>query len=139
MASITTYCNSFKLELVTGVHNLSTDTIMAALYTSDANLGANTTHYSTDGEVSGPGYTAGGVTASVLTGYPAIVGNGVEVRFGAISWVSTTITYRTLLLYNASKSNRAIVVYDRGMDLSTVSGPVIVSDAPPSTPLIMIP
>lgn len=57
-------CNSFKQELFEGVHNLANagDVIKFALYTNAATLDATTTVYSATNEVSGTGYTAGGVT-----------------------------------------------------------------------------
>jgi hypothetical protein len=65
MAIIQTQTTSFKRELYEGVHNFLVDTFKIALYTSSANLGNNTTQYTTVGEVTGGGYTAGGIT---LTG-----------------------------------------------------------------------
>jgi hypothetical protein len=50
--------NSFKLALAESVLG---DQFKIALYTSDANLNVDTTEYTTNGEVSGPGYTAGGM------------------------------------------------------------------------------
>ena len=51
----------FKSEVYQAVHNLLTDTIKIALYTSNANLDETTTVYSTLNEVPDTGtYTAGG-------------------------------------------------------------------------------
>ena len=55
-------CTSFKAEILDEGHDLVADTLKIALYTSSANLGAGTTAYSTSNEISGTGYTAGGVT-----------------------------------------------------------------------------
>jgi len=65
MGITTAICNSFKQEILEGVH-ASADTYKIALYTDAATLGAATTAYSATNEVSGTGYTAGGET---LTGY----------------------------------------------------------------------
>ena len=62
-------CTSFKLALFDGEMDLSSDTSQSfkiALYTSSATLDATTTVYSTTNEVSGTGYTAGGVAIAVL-------------------------------------------------------------------------
>ena len=56
---------SFKLELYEGVHNLLTDELRIALYTGFADLNLDTTVYSTNNEITGTGYTAGG---KILTG-----------------------------------------------------------------------
>ena len=47
-----TLTTSFKTELLQGIHDFSADTFKIALYTSDASLGADTTAYTTTGEVS---------------------------------------------------------------------------------------
>lgn len=138
MTISTALCTSFLLEMAQGIHDFSSDTIMAALYSDDASLGASTTAYTTDGEVTGSGYSAGGVQATVRSGYPQIVAGRVEIRFDPIEWETTTLTYRGVLIYNASKANRAIKVIDRGMNKTTVNGPISISDAAPAMPLILI-
>ena len=55
-------CNSFKTEVLGGTHDLDTDVIKIALYTSAASLSASTTAYSSTNEVVGTGYTAVGNT-----------------------------------------------------------------------------
>jgi hypothetical protein len=114
-------CNSFKTELLGGTHDLDTDSIKIALYTSSATLGASTTAYSTTNEVTGStGYTAGGNTLSgasiTLSGSTAIV------DFSDTTWSSATITARGALIYNSSKSDKAIAVLDFGSDKSSTNG-----------------
>jgi len=48
-----TQTTSFKKELYTGIHDLSTDTLKIALYTANANLNEATTVYTTAAEVTG--------------------------------------------------------------------------------------
>jgi hypothetical protein len=116
MAIVQTQCTSFKKELYQGIHDLSTDTIKIALYTGNANLGADTTVYSATSEVVASGYTAGGNT---LTG-AAINSSGYTayVNWANTSWTGA-ITARCGLIYNASKANRAIAVIDFGSDKSS--------------------
>jgi hypothetical protein len=121
MAITQAMCNSFKTELLGGTHDLDTDTIKIALYTSSATLGASTTAYSTTNEVTGStGYTAGGNTLSgasiTLSGSTAIV------DFTDTTWSSATITARGALIYNSSKSDKAIAVLDFGSDKSSTNG-----------------
>ncbi len=113
-------CTSFKSELLGGIHDLDTDAIKIALYTSAATLDATTTVYSATNESSGAGYTAGGNT---LTG-AAISTSGTTaiVDFADTSWTSATITARGALIYNSSKANRAIAVLDFGSDRSSSAG-----------------
>jgi hypothetical protein len=102
---------SFKVEALAGVHDLITDDIRMALFTSAATLTPATTAYSTTNEVTdGDGYTAGGLS---LTGKTAVT-NGQSGVFDCddITWPAASFTARAGLLYNASKSNRSIGVVD---------------------------
>ena len=103
-------CNSFREELATGIHDLSGDTLKLALYTESATLGATTTAYSATNEVSGTNYTAGGET---VTGASLTTDGSVSyVDFDDVTWGGLTASnVRGALLYNSSKSNRAICVF----------------------------
>jgi len=114
MSSIVqTQTTSFKKELYQAVHNLSTNTLKIALYSANADLNAATTVYSTSNEVSGGGYTAGGVTLTGVTinsdGYTAYV-NFADVVFNA------SVTARCALIYNVTQGNKSIAVLDFGSD-----------------------
>jgi hypothetical protein len=105
---------SFKQEMLQGVHDLSTDTIKIALYTSDATLDAATTIYTTTGEVSAGAYMAGGVT---LTGATIASGSGVVyVTFNNAVWDPAGFVARGALIYNMSKGGKSVAVLDFGMD-----------------------
>jgi hypothetical protein len=113
-----TQCTSFKAELYQGVHNLLVDTLKIALYTSSATINADTTVYTTSGEVATGGYTAGGI---VLTGATVNTSNNVAyVNFNNASWEPSNFTCRGALIYNASKSNKAIAVLDFGADKTSI-------------------
>ena len=123
MAITTAICNSYKQELLEGVHS-STDTYKIALYTDTATLNSATTAYSSTNEVSGTGYTAGGVT---LTGYTSgLSGSTAYITFSDQSWSNSTITARGCLIYNSSKSNKAVAVFDFGSNVVSVSGTLTV-------------
>lgn len=126
---------SFKQELYEGVHDFLTDTIYIALYTNDATLDAATTTYTTNGETSGTGYTAGG---QALTGVVVSSANGVAyVNFNSTTWNPASFTCRGALLYNASKGNKAIAVLDFGVDkTATNSFTVQMPVSGPTTALI---
>ena len=119
MAITQTTCTSFKVELLTGTHNFSSDTFKIALYTGDATLGADTTAYSATNEVSATGYTAGGNTLTVST-TPTSSSTIAYASFANTSW-SSALTARGALIYNSSKSNKAVAVLDFGAD-KTSSG-----------------
>lgn len=105
---------SFREEILKGIHDLLTDTIKLALYTSSATLDEDTTVYSVTNEVTGGGYSAGGV---VLTGVSINNSNGVVyVDFDNAVWNPASFTAAGGLIYNASKANRSIAVISFGND-----------------------
>lgn len=111
---------SFKSEVLQGVH-LSADTYKIALFTSTATLDATTTVYSTTNEVVGAGYTAGGLT---ISGYSVTTSGTTAILDWTTdpSWASATITARGALIYNSTKSNKAVYVIDFGADKTSTSG-----------------
>ena len=114
-----TQTTSFKKELYEGVHDLLTDNIKIALYTAFADIGADTTAYTTSNEITGTGYTAGGIT---LTGATVLTSNDTAfVNFNNASWPGATFTCRGALIYNASKANRSVAVLNFGSDRSVTS------------------
>ena len=116
--------NSFRSQMLQGQHDLLTDTLKLALYTGNATLGPMTTAYSSTNEVTGTGYVAGGV---VLTG--ATVSTGTETTYDpAVVYVNfnnavfnAAVTARGALIYNFSKSNKAIAVIDFGSDKTSTT------------------
>ena len=115
-----TQTTSFKEELYEGIHDLLTDTIKIALYTANADLGASTTAYTTDQEVTGTGYTAGGVTVTNVTVESS--GTTAYVSFDNPQWTGVSFTCRGALIYNASKANRSIAVLNFGNDKIVTNG-----------------
>lgn len=123
MAIYQTLTNSFKQEVLEAVHNFPVDTFKLALYVSTADLGAATTVYTTAGEISGGGYTAGGV---VLTGVTVQLSGGVAyVDFADATWDPAFFTARGALIYNASKGNKAVAALDFGADKTANSSFVV--------------
>jgi len=106
--------DSFKEQLLLGVHDFETDTFLIALYTSSAVLGPTTTVYTTTGEVSGAGYVAGGQELQNVT---VSLGMGIGyVSFDNPAWAGATFTTRGALIYNQSKSNKSVGVLNFGVD-----------------------
>lgn len=120
MAISQAMCSSFKEELLQGVHDFLTDTFMIALYTSSATLGASTTAYTASNEVVGTGYTAGGNTLAGTT--VSLSGTTAFVDFSDSTWSTATITARGALIYNSSKSDKAVAVLDFGADKTSTAG-----------------
>jgi hypothetical protein len=130
MSIVQTQTTSFKKELYTAVHNLSTDTIKIALYTGNADLNADTTVYSATNEVSGTGYTAGG---QVMTGV-SISSSGyvAYANWDNVSWTAA-LTARCALIYNVTQGNKSIAVLDFGSDKTSTTTFTITMPANTST------
>ena len=123
MAISQALCTSFKSEILDDHHDITSDTIKIALYTSSASLGAATTAYSSSNEISnasGSAYSAGGATlgsAAVATD-----GTTVTIDFADPSWTSASFTANGALIYNSSNSNKAICVLAFGGDFTVTNG-----------------
>ena len=114
MAFEQTLVTSFKQEVLLGVHDLDTDVLKIALYSAAASLDSSTTAYSTSNEITGTGYVAGGQT---LTGVTVLTsGTTAYVTFDNAVWSPAAFTARGALIYNSSKSDKAIAVLDFGSD-----------------------
>ena len=120
MAITTAICTSYKQEILEGVHT-STDTYKIALFTDSATLGASTTAYSSTNEVAnGGGYTTSGNT---LTGFASgVASNKAYITFTDPEWTSATITARGCLIYNSTRSTKAVAAFDFGSNISSTNG-----------------
>jgi len=118
-----TLCNSYKRELLEGVHQPG-DVYKIALYTSQASLDATTKIYDPKNEVKGTGYIAGG---QALTGMKIQqTGNRAWIEWGNAVWPEATITARGALIYNATRGNRALKVLDFGVETTSTNAPFTV-------------
>jgi hypothetical protein len=140
MAITQAMCTSFKAEILLGVHDFRAtggDTFKLALYTSSADLSANTTAYSSTNEVSSSGtnYTAGGgtlVNLGVVTSNNTTSTGVGFTDFSDLTFANATITARGALIYNTTPSansnanttltNAAVAVLDFGSDKSSTDG-----------------
>ena len=120
MAITQAMCTSFKAEILDEVHDLVADTLKIALYTSSASLDASTTAFTTSNEISGTGYSSGGVELTSRT----VSTSGTTAFFDAAdpTWTSASFTARGALIYNSSASNKAIAVLNFGGDFTVSSG-----------------
>lgn len=122
MAITQAMATSFKVELLNGQHNFSSNTFKLALYTSSATLNENTTAYSTSNEVPSTGnYSAGGNTLTVSV-TPTNSGNVAYISFSNTSWLNATITANGALIYNSNLSNAAVCVLAFGGDKTSTNG-----------------
>jgi hypothetical protein len=107
---------SFRSDIVQGDQDLSANTLKMALYDGFATMGPTTTVYTTDNEVVGTGYTAGGNTITGVTINTDANTNTVYIDFDNVSWPGASFTARGALIYNSSQSNKSIAVLDFGAD-----------------------
>jgi hypothetical protein len=118
-------CNSFKQGLLEGKFDFSSGTTQVfkiALYTSSANLSANTTAYTTSNEVVGSGYTAGGEVLTISVN-PTLSNGVAYINFANVTWAVTSITARGALIYKADGvTNPAVATLLFGEDVTTSSG-----------------
>ena len=124
MAIAQAVANSFKKEILEGIHDLESggDTFQLALYTSVATLSSATTSYTTSSEVAASGvYVAGGGVlqsqqVSLATGGVAIV------DFADLSFTGVTLSARGALIYNDTEADKSVCVLDFGADKTATSG-----------------
>jgi len=107
---------SFRSDIVQGDQDLAVDTLKMALYTAYATLNPSTTAYTTDNEITGTGYTAGGVVITGVTVNSDAATNTVYVDFNNVSWPGANFTARGALIYNSTQSNKSVAVLDFGSD-----------------------
>ena len=129
MANTQSMCTSFMQELLTATHDFTPttgDTFKAALYEATATYNAATTAYSTSGEVTGAGYTPGGVAvtnavAPASTNTSATAGVAYWTPSASITYSSVTLTtaFDAVLIYNSTKSNKAVSVHTFGSQTVT--------------------
>lgn len=126
MPITTAMCASFKQELLGGTHDLDTDILKMALIkaSSTGTYGASTTNYSTvtgnSDEASGTNYTTGGQTLDGAT--ISLSGTTAIVDFTDEVFSNVTVSASGCIIYNSSKSNRAICVIDFGGTVSATAG-----------------
>ena len=127
MGTITTaMCNSFKQELLGGVHDLDTHSLKIALIkpSPTGNFNKATTNYSeltgSSDEATGTNYSAGGqvLDSPVIS----LSGDTALVDFADEVFSNLTITAAGALLYNSSVSNKAIAVFSFGSNVASTAG-----------------
>jgi hypothetical protein len=114
-------CNIFKLNVLKGLEDFdvaSASVYKIALYDQGADLTADTLVYTTNNEISGTGYTAGGETLTKVS--PVLSGSTAVVTFANVTWSPASFTTRGALIYNAS-TNAAVAVLNFGEDKTAIS------------------
>jgi hypothetical protein len=134
VANAQAICTSFKGELLNAVHQFGSptivsrtsltvptaDTFKAALYLVSGSQGAAITAYAATNEVSGTGYTAGGVTFTWIA--PSTSGTtGFSTPSASFAWTTVTLAtaFDCVTLYNSTQGNKAVSVHTFGSQTVT--------------------
>ncbi len=131
MAIGQTLATSFKVEILDGIHNFgvgvirattAADTFKIALYSTLATLNSTTTVYTTQDEVTGTGYVAGGNTL-VISQAPTSTNTETVawLNFENSSWASATFSADGALIYNSTQGNKAVAVLNFGGTKTTTN------------------
>lgn len=106
---------TFKLNLLKGLENFFTGspyTYKIALYDATATIDSTTTAYTTDHEITGTGYVAGGNVLTPTIGSDTS-NNTSYVTFANVTWSPANFTAAGALIYN-STTNASVAVLNFG-------------------------
>lgn len=131
MASIV--YNSFLDDCFKGNIDCDTDTFYVMLVTNSytENKDTHTKRSDITNEVSGTGYTAGGVSVTV-TVTKDTANDRIDISLGGTSWASSTITNARKAIYykrrgGAATADELVACIDNGSDVSTINGTLTLS------------
>ena len=131
MAIYQTMCTSFKAEVAQALHNFTAgtgDVFKLALYVATANLGADTTAYTSTGEASGTNYTAGGIVLTNIT--PTTSGTTGYWSFDDATFSNVTLTCAGALIYNSTNGDRAVCVLNFGQTITKTASNLVITFPP---------
>lgn len=139
MAIGQTQTTVFKLNLLKALENFNTGTpytYKIALYTANATLNETTTAYTTDNEVTGTGYSAGGKVLTITGLGSDTTNNTAYVSFVDVTWSPANFTTAGALIYN-STTNAAVCVLNFGSDKTATSTFTITFPSATSTTAVL--
>jgi len=135
---VQTACTVFKFNMLSGAEDFNSPspyTYNIALYDANADLNSTTVAYTSTNEVTGTGYTAGGITLTPIVGSDA-TSNTAYVSFSNVTWSPASFTCRGALIYN-STTNAAVAVLNFGSDKTANSSFTIQFPSATSTSAII--
>lgn len=106
---------AFKLNLLQGLVNFNVGSpyiYKIALYNSAATINSETTAYTTNNEITGTGYTAGGEVLTPIIGSDPS-NNTAYVTFANVTWNPANFSAAGALIYN-STTNASVAVLSFG-------------------------
>jgi hypothetical protein len=135
---VQTACTVFKFNLISGAEDFNSPSpyvYKIALYNANANLNSTTTAYTTTNEITGTGYTAGGIVLTPVVGSD-ITNNVSYVTFSNVVWSPASFTCRGALIYN-STTGAAVAVLNFGSDKTATTSFTIQFPSATSTSAII--
>jgi hypothetical protein len=129
---------TFKLNLLKGLENFyigSPYTYKIALYNAVATLNSETTAYTTQDEITGTGYIAGGKDLAPTVGSDPS-NNTAYVTFANVTWSPASFTTAGALIYN-STTNASVAVLSFGGQKTATSTFTIEFPADTSTAAVL--
>lgn len=129
---------TFKLNLLKGLENFFTGspyTYKIALYNATATIDSETTAYTTNNEITGTGYVAGGKVLAPTIGSDTS-NNTAYVTFANVTWSPANFTAAGALIYN-STTNASVAVLNFGGEKVATSTFTIEFPAATSTTAVL--
>lgn len=118
--------NSFMFDVVTGAIDMNTDDFYVMLVTSSytPDKDAHDKRNDVTNEVTGTGYTAGGVESTVTVTLDT-ANDRLDMTFDPVSWSDATITARGCVIYKrrggASSADELVAYVDFGSNVSSTA------------------
>jgi hypothetical protein len=137
---VQTACTVFKFNILSGAEDFNSPspyTYKIALYNANADLNSSTAAYTITNEVTGTGYTAGGLALTPIVGFDT-ANNVAYVSFSNVTWSPAGFTCRGALIYN-STTGAAVAVLNFGSDkIATTSFQIQFPSATSTSAIIRI-
>jgi hypothetical protein len=97
------------------------DSFKAALYLASATTNGSNTAYTATGEVSGTGYSAGGIAVTNATDPSTSGTTGIWTPSASLVYNTVTLStaFDAAMIYNSTQSNAAVGVYTFGSQTIT--------------------
>jgi hypothetical protein len=131
---------TFKLNLLQGLVNFnigSPYTYKIALYNAVSTINSETTAYTTQDEITGTGYVAGGkVLAPTIGSDPS--NNTAYVTFANVTWTPANFTAAGALIYNSTTNASVAVINFGGEKTATTTFTIEFPAATSTTAVIRI-
>lgn len=121
MANTQAISVQFKTDVLTAILPGAIGTLKAALYLATATINGSTTAYSATNEVSGIGYSAGGVAVTAATAPTSSGTTAYWTPSAAIVYTTVTLTtaFDCVLIYDTARTNKAIGAWTFGSQTVT--------------------